>query len=152
MSLHPEMCHFTNRSSSSVCIMVLLKLNFVFLWAPFLYHCCIVCGTCVIASIWDYDKCRASRGTSYVILCMECCPTLAESKAKCSDKSPTFKPINEVHALTIEHSVFSVMAGLIVEILFMLLSIYNAAQWAENEWIWSVPLINSWMCNMNWLW
>jgi len=33
----------------------------------------------------------------------------------------------------IEHSVFSVMAGLIVEILFMLFSVYNAALWAENE-------------------
>ena len=33
----------------------------------------------------------------------------------------------------IEHSVFSIMAGLIVEILVMLFSIYNAVQWAENE-------------------
>jgi len=33
----------------------------------------------------------------------------------------------------IEHSVFSVMAGLIVEILFMLFSVYNAMLWTENE-------------------
>ena len=33
----------------------------------------------------------------------------------------------------IEHSVFSAMAGLIAEILFMLFSVQNAVQWAENE-------------------
>ena len=38
-----------------------------------------------------------------------------------------FKSINEAHTLMIEHSVFSIMAGLIVEILFVLFSIYNAA-------------------------
>ena len=36
MSLHLEMCLFTNRSSSSGCIMVLPQLTFVLLWAPFL--------------------------------------------------------------------------------------------------------------------
>ena len=35
--------------------------------------------------------------------------------------------------LTIVHSVFSIMAGLIVEMLFMLFSVYNTAPWAENE-------------------
>ena len=30
-------------------------------------------------------------------------------------------------------SVFSVLAGLIVKMLFMLFSVYNAALWAENE-------------------
>jgi len=33
----------------------------------------------------------------------------------------------------IKHSVFSVMAGLIVEILFMLFSVYYAALWAESK-------------------
>ena len=41
--------------------------------------------------------------------------------------------MNEACTSTIEHSVFSVMAGLIVEILFMLFSVYNATLWAENE-------------------
>ena len=36
-------------------------------------------------------------------------------------------------ALVIKHSAFSIMAGLIVEMLFMLLSVYNAVEWAENE-------------------
>jgi len=62
----------------------------------------------------------------------------ARSKMNCSDiprlsDTPTFKSINEVCALTIGHSTFSVMVGLIVEILFMLFSVNNAALWAENE-------------------
>ena len=36
-----------------------------------------------------------------------------------------FKLINEARTLTIEHSVFFVMAGLIVEMLFILFSAYN---------------------------
>ena len=40
------------------------------------------------------------------------------------------------------------MAGLIVEILFMLFYAYNAALWAENEfeayWLTDFLLINSW--------
>ena len=43
-----------------------------------------------------------------------------------------------------QHSVFSLMAELIVEILFMLFSIYNAVYWAENEThsLMDFPLIN----------
>ena len=40
---------------------------------------------------------------------------------------PVFKLI------TGEHFFFSVLAGLIVEKLFMLFSIYNAVQWVKNE-------------------
>ena len=43
-----------------------------------------------------------------------------------SSDTPTFKSINEVHTLMIKHSIFSEMAGLIVEILFMLFSVYSA--------------------------
>ena len=43
-----------------------------------------------------------------------------ELEVKLVHHDPTFKLINGVHALKIEHSVFSVMTGLIVEILFML--------------------------------
>jgi len=39
-----------------------------------------------------------------------------------------------VEASTIELSIFSVMAGLIVEMLFMLFSVYNAVLWAEKSW------------------
>ena len=38
----------------------------------------------------------------------------------------TFKLMDEARTVTIEHSIVSVMAGLIVEILFELLSVYNA--------------------------
>jgi len=47
----------------------------------------------------------------------------------CKGDTPTFISITGVHALTIVHSVFSIMAGLVVEILFMLLYFI----WAENE-------------------
>ena len=41
--------------------------------------------------------------------------------------TPTFISITGACALTILHFVFPVMAGLIVEILFMLFSVYNTA-------------------------
>jgi len=44
-----------------------------------------------------------------------------------SSDTPTFKSTNEVRALVIKHSIFSIMAGLIVEIFFMVFSVYNDA-------------------------
>ena len=41
--------------------------------------------------------------------------------------------MNKVYTLTIEDFVFSIMAGLIVEILLMLFSVYNAVLAAEIE-------------------
>ena len=38
--------------------------------------------------------------------------------------------------MTIVHSVFSVMAGLVVEILFMLFSVYNRLKMSEYEVYW----------------
>ena len=63
--------------------------------------------------------------------------TFEELEVKCRDKPclsdpTTFMSIAEERALTIKHSIFSEMAGLIVEMLFMLFSVYNALQW-ENE-------------------
>ena len=46
----------------------------------------------------------------------------------------------------IENSIFSVMAVLIVEILFMLFSIYNELKMSEYEGYW---LINSYACAKN---
>ena len=40
---------------------------------------------------------------------------------------PLFISVTGACALTIMHSIFSIMAGLIVEMLFMLFSIYNTA-------------------------
>ena len=58
---------------------------------------------------------------------MNCSDTLRSSD------TPTFKSINEECTLTIKHSTFSVMVGLIVEILFMLFSVNNAVLRAEDE-------------------
>ena len=70
-----------------------------------------------MASVRDLGKYSANRGISYIILCLECYP-------KCLKNS--FKSITGVHASTIYHSVFFIVAGFIVEMLFMLFSIYNA--------------------------
>ena len=40
---------------------------------------------------------------------------------------PLFISITRAHTSTIVHSIFSVMAGLIVEMLFMLFSVYNTS-------------------------
>jgi len=50
-------------------------------------------------------------------------------------------------ALTIEHCILSVMARLIVQILFMLFFIYNAVKMSEYKvyWLMDFPLINSWV-------
>jgi len=45
----------------------------------------------------------------------------------CQGNTPTFMSITGGRALTIVHSVFSVMAGLVVEMFFMLLFVYNTA-------------------------
>ena len=42
-----------------------------------------------------------------------------------SSDTPTFKSINGVHTLMVERSIFSTMARLIVQILFVLFSTYN---------------------------
>ena len=78
-SLLLEMCLFANRSSSNACIMVLLKLTFVSLWSPFLSRIGKIYGTCVMASVQDLGKCRASRHASYTILCL-----LPKGLLKCS--------------------------------------------------------------------
>ena len=122
MLLCLELCLFANHSSSSACIMVLPKLIFVLLWAPFLYP--LLCR-------WQFVV-RVSAG---VLLTLFFAWNVAQHvwKARGEMKhsatpwlrdTPTFKSINETHVLTINHSVLSVMAGLIVEVL--LFAVYNA--------------------------
>jgi len=80
----------------------------------------------------------------------------ARSKMKCSN-TPwlsdilTFKLIKEARNLTTEQSVFSVMAKLIIEILFMLFSIImlnNGLKMSGYEvyWLTGFPIINNWVC------
>ena len=45
----------------------------------------------------------------------------------------TFTSKTGVRTLMIVYSIFSVMAGLFVEILFILFSVHNTVKWAENE-------------------
>ena len=96
-----------------------------------------ICGMHIMASVRDQGKCRASRGASYdVILRLEYLSNMFEkqNEAQCDEQllsdMSTFKLINNFNDLTFR---ISVLAGLIVELLFMLFSVYNAAFWAENE-------------------
>jgi len=99
-------------------------------------------------------KCRASRGSSYryAILYLECYQNCLKSwkqsvVIQCDQAThPLFRSITGACTLMIKHSAFSVVAELIAEILFMLLSIYNTVGWAENKWIWSV-LANGFSAN-----
>ena len=74
-------------------------------------------------------KCSASRGASCVILCLECKPNVQRAGSvmihRVYGDAPTFMSITGACALMIVHSVFSVMASLIVEMLFMFFSVYN---------------------------
>ena len=54
------------------------------------------------------------------------------------NRTSTFKLINEAHTLMIEHSIFSVMAGLIVETLLMLIMLCNALKMSEYETYWLI--------------
>jgi len=142
------MCLSANCSSSIACMMVLPKLIFVLLWAPFLYP--LPCwGWFAVRALWLQCETRVSTELAGALLTLFFAWNVAQhvrearSETKRSvtpwlSDTPTFKSINEVHALTIKHSIFFVMAGLIVVILFMLFSVYSTALWAENEWIWSI--------------
>ena len=83
-------------------------------------------GTSTLFFVWNVTQCvRSSCKQSIVIHCDWW-------------THPLFWLITGVHFLTVEHSIFFVMAGLIVEILFMLLSVYYAVEWIKNQWIWSI--------------
>ena len=89
-----------------------------------------ICGMHIMASVWDLGECSASRGTSFVIFCLECVVQRTGSGMKhyntpWSSDTPIIKSITGACTSTIEHSVFSIMARLIVEMLFILFSIYN---------------------------
>jgi len=52
-----------------------------------------------------------------------------------------------LHALTIVHFVFFVMAGLVLKMLYMLFSVYNILKMSEYEvyWLTDFPLIIYWV-------
>jgi len=94
-----------------------------------------ICGTFVMASVRDLGKCSASkvRFLRYCLLGMLARHSKswkrneARKDTLCKGDTSTFISIIGECALTITHSVFSVMAGLIVEMLFMQFSVYNTA-------------------------
>jgi len=61
-------------------------------------------------------------------------------------RTPTFISITGARTLMIVPSVFSIMAGLIVEILFMLFSVCNGLKISEYEvyWLMDFPRIIYW--------
>ena len=64
---------------------------------------------------------------------------------------PLYVSITRMHALMIEHSIFSIMAELIVEMLFcsVFIMLRNGSRMSEYEayYLTDFPLINSWACN-----
>ena len=100
-----------------------------------------------MASVRDLSKCSARIGTSYVILYLECYFKCLKWQNVVIHHGWVTHPIlidtivTWAHALTIEHSLFPILAGLIVEVLFMLFIVYKAGWWAENKWIQSI-LVN----------
>ena len=64
----------------------------------------MICGMHVMASVQDLGKCSVSKGTSTLFF-----------------------------ALAIEHSIFSIMDELIVEMFFMLFSIYITVKMSEYK-------------------
>ena len=149
-SIHPKMCLSVIATAAPVLALWSLPL-FSFVLHSFLH--CRAGDSLQYASVQDLGKCSASRGHdlrySYVASTVRRARSQTEhNDVPWSSDTPTFELITGVHALMIEHSVFSILAALIVEMPFTLVSVYNVVQWIENDWIQSVlanefPLINS---------
>ena len=95
-----------------------------------------ICGTHVM--LWLRCETRVNAELAGVLLTLFLAWNIAQhvkrarsdlkrSNTPWPSDTPTFKSINEACTLTIKHTVFSMMAGLIVEIVFVLFSVYNAA-------------------------
>jgi len=119
---------FSNQSSSNTCIMVLQKLNFFF---SFVLHFFLHCHA--EDDLWNvfygFSASAMQAGALLTLFFAWNAPNIqrAGSKIKHSDTLCQNFYITRALALTIEHSVFSLMATL----LFMLFSVCNAA----NKWI-----------------
>jgi len=99
------MCLFANRSSSSAHIMVLPKISFFspLYSIPFSFSAKVtICGTHIMASVRVLSQ--QGRFKRYSLFGTLSSVTRSETKPLPSD-TPTLKLINEVHVLTIEHSV-----------------------------------------------
>ena len=78
---------------------------------------------------------------------------MKDIETPCLSDTPTFISMTGAHALTIEHSVFSVMAGLIEKMLcfsccYLYIMLCNGLKMSEYEvcWLTDFPLIIYWAC------
>jgi len=106
-------------------------------------------GTHIMASVRDLGKCSASRGVSYIILCLMF--EGLEAKQSIMIHRHTHFYINNwgVRFDNIVHSIFSVMAGLIVKIFscfFLFITLHNGLKMSECKayWLTDFSLIIYW--------
>ena len=108
-----------------------------YLWVPFLYPLLRRLQFAVLM-LWLRCETKVRAELAGALLTLFFAWNIAQhvrktrSEAKHSDTpwlsdTPAFESITKVCALTIEHSIFSVMAGLIVDILLRLFFVFNTA-------------------------
>ena len=128
----PKTCLFVNCSNSNACIMVLSKLTFVLLCSPFLSWLrhrwqFVLIALWLQCEIWGSTELAGALLTLFIAWnavqsSWKWCIVMYRNWAA----HLLFWLLIGVRALATEHSEFSVKAGLIVEMLFMLSFVYNA--------------------------
>ena len=137
MSLHPEVCFFTNRCSSNAYIMVLPRLTFVLLWSWFLSPL-LPRWRFVRAPLHGFVENLAIVLIAEMFNLLSFCLKCLKTKRDCPF---TFSPwlINpRVHVVMNKFSIISYI-GKKRFILFMLSFVYNTMQQDEHAQIQSLP-------------
>ena len=154
------MCLFADHSSSSAHIMVLQKFTFVLLCDPFLSP--LACRwRFAVCALWLQCKTKVSAELAGALLMLFSTWNVTQHAWKARGEMkhsqvtrhdqvtcPLLKSVNEACTLTVEHSIFSIMAGLIVEILSccsLFITLRNGLKMSEYEvyWLSGFLLINS---------
>ena len=126
---------FNNHSCFNVCIMVLSKLTFDQFHLIVVYHYTSFQTT--LSTLGNNSKQRKALEASLLALHLHesfteditgilQIVTYVEEDKGMEHKGATFKSMPGVRTSTLKHSIFSIMTGLILEMLFMLFSIYIA--------------------------
>ena len=136
------MCLFANRSSSSTHIMVLLKITFVLLCTPFLSPLAQRWWFAVRA-LWLRCETRVSAEPAGALQTLFFAWNTVQHDWKRNEAMTKWHANFKIDKWGVRFNnrtlrIFSVMAELIVRILFVLVPVYNTEWWAENEWIQSV--------------
>jgi len=137
--LHPKTCLFANFSCSNTCIMVLPKLTFVLLCAPFLSPL-LHRKKFVVRVFWLQCKIWVMLTGAFLVLFFAC--NVAQIVWKCSSDTPWLRDACTFivgHTLTIGQCLIFVMARLIVEILlccFPFMMLCNGLKTNEYEEYW----------------